>query len=60
MVLALIEICSKPLHRSDLAAKEMEEDDELPATVQPSDGLLNSGGSRRYVNPSDAPKTPDR
>jgi hypothetical protein len=30
-----------------LAAKEMEEDDELPATIQPSDGLLNPGGSRR-------------
>jgi hypothetical protein len=30
-----------------LAAKEMKEDDELPATVQPSDGLLDPGGSRR-------------
>ena len=29
-----------------LAAKEMEEDDELPATIQPSDGLLDPGGSR--------------
>jgi len=28
-----------------LAAKEMEEDDELPATIQPSDGLLDPGGS---------------
>jgi hypothetical protein len=30
-----------------LAAEEMEEDDELPATIQPSDGLLDPGGSRR-------------
>ena len=30
-----------------LAAKEMEEDDELPATIQLSDGLLDPGGSRR-------------
>ena len=27
--------------------KEMEEDDELPAPIQPSDGVLDSGGSRR-------------
>ena len=30
-----------------LAAKQMEEDDQLPATLQPSDGLLDPGGSRR-------------
>jgi hypothetical protein len=29
------------------AAKEMEQDDQLPATLQPSDGLLDPGGSRR-------------
>ena len=28
-------------------SKELEEDDELPATIQPSDGLLDPGGSRR-------------
>ena len=26
-----------------LAAKEMKEDDELPATIQPADGVLDSG-----------------
>src|SRR6185295_2381629 len=30
-----------------LPAKEMKEDDELPATVQLSDGLFDPGGSRR-------------
>jgi len=28
-----------------LAAKEMEEDDELPAPIQPSDGVLDSSRS---------------
>jgi len=30
-----------------LAAKEMEEDDKLPATIHPSDGLLDPGSGRR-------------
>ena len=32
--------------RDRLAAEEMKEDHELPATVQHSDGVLNRGGRR--------------